>query len=327
MKRRSIISLAGGVTLGAALPVFGQTAPKVWRIVYFEPSGPGTFEGALVEFRQGMKELRWTEGRDYVIDSRVVDGFALKGNLDGPLDELFATRPDLVLTSGIRPAHRLAQKTRTVPIVAAYMNGDPVAGSLVTSLARPGANVTGLTTFASELGPKRLQLINEAVPKVAHVGLLVEPSSSAGSAAQVKLIEEAATRLGMRVTPLEWRLVADLDSAFKLGTERGVQAYLFADSPLIVLARRAISEHILRVKLPAMFGIYEGSLLSYSIAWKDNFRRAASYADRIFKGANAGELPIEQPTKFELVVNLKTARAIGVAIPQSLLLRATDVIA
>ena len=330
MKRRSIICACGGITLGNTVPAFAQSESRMRRIVFFEPSGPGVFDTHLAAFREGMTQLRWMEGRDYVIDSRVVNGLAQPESVPGIIDALLVSRPDLVLTSGIRPTRLLAQRTRTIPIMAPVINGEPTADPFIASMARPGANVTGLSTFTSDLAPKRLQLLKEAFLRISHIGLLYERASSAGNALHLKAIEDAALRLGMRITLMELAQVADFEAAFKLGAERGVQAYLTATSPLIALAGRTIREYMQRARLPAMFdGIQfaeAGGLMAYGASWKDNFRRAAIQVDKIFKGANPGDLPIEQPTKFELVVNLKTARAMELTIPGSFLLRADRVI-
>jgi putative ABC transport system substrate-binding protein len=273
-----------------------------------------------------MAALRWVEGRDYVIDARYANGVSQA--LEGLATELVATQPDLLLTVGDTTVRPLAQKTKTIPIVSAIVQ-DPVASGLATSLQRPGGNITGLTSLARELGAKRLQLLKEAFPRVAHVVLLFDPANL-GNLSEVKVIEEAAARLGTRVTPIGLQQVADIESAFKRGAALGAQAYMVTQSGLLNTQRQALVDRSLRSKVPAMFVGIEyveaGGLLSYSPSFRDNFRRAAGYVDKILKGAKPGDLPIEQPVKFELVLNLKTAKAMGIKFPQSFLVRADRVI-
>jgi len=204
-----------------------------------------------------------------------------------------------------------------------------VGSGIAASLQRPGGNATGLTTLTRDLEGKRLQLLKEAFPRVAHVVLLFDPAD-VGSVPQVKEIEEAAAHLRIRVTPIELGQAADTEPAFKRGAALGAQAYLVVEGPLASSQLQAIVDRIMRAKVPAIFGasqyVEAGGLMSYSPSYLDNFRRAAAYVDKILKGAKPGDLPVEQPTKFELVVNLKTAKALGITFPQSFLLRADKVI-
>jgi putative tryptophan/tyrosine transport system substrate-binding protein len=220
------------------------------------------------------------------------------------------------------------QRTNTIPIVFAYAS-DPVGSGFATGLRQPGGNATGLTSMAAELWPKRLQLLKEAFPAAVHVGMLFAPNVEL-SLVQAKSIEAAAVPLGMRVTALEVRQVADFEVVFKRGASLGLQAYVVTFDALTNGQRRPIAEHLLRLKAPAMFAsgqfVNDGGLMSYSASIADNFRRAAEYAVKVLEGAKPGEMPIEQPTRFELVVNLRTAKAIGVTIPNPLLLRADRVV-
>ena len=242
--------------------------------------------------------------------------------------EVVATRPDLLLTSGDGVIRLLTQRTKTIPIVFTIAQ-DPVGNALVASLQRPGGNATGLMSLASDLSAKRLQLLKEAFPRVAHVVLFFEPDN-VGSVSQAKEIEQAAPRLGMRITPIGLRQPADIEPAFKRGAALGAQGYMVTASLLAVAQRQAIVDRSLRSKVPAIFEnsqlVDAGGLMSYGPSWEDNFRRAAGYVDKILKGAKPGDLPIEQPVKFELVLNLKTAKAMGLRFPQSFLVRADRVI-
>jgi putative ABC transport system substrate-binding protein len=326
MQRRKLLSLAAAGLAALCLPALAQQGKRVRRIGYLGPASAQAHAAFLVAFREGMLELRWVEGRDYVIDARYGNGIAQA--LAGLAAELVATQPDLLLTPGDEGIRMLAQRTKTIPIVFAIAQ-DPVGNGLAASLQRPGGNATGLTSLASELGAKRLQLLKEAFPRVGHVVLLFEPGD-VGSVSQAKEIEEAAPRLGMRITPIGLRQPADTEPAFKRGTALGAQAYVMTQGGVISTERRAIADRIIRIKVPAIAGAAEyveaGGLMSYSASFRDNFRRAAAYVDKIFKGAKPGDLPIEQPTKFELVVNLKTAKAMGLKFPQSFLVRADRVI-
>jgi putative ABC transport system substrate-binding protein len=324
--RRKLIIALGAGALGVPTACFAQQRARVRRIGYFTLGTADTNADFLRAFREGMAEMRWVEGRDYVIDARYADGLVQAG--PGRAAELVATQPDLLLTVTDESTRQLAQRTRTIPIVFA-IGQDPVGNGFAAGLRRPGGNATGLTTLASDLGAKRLQLLKEAFPSVTHVVLLFDPTD-AGSRFQVKGIEEAALRLGMRVNPIELRQAADIESAFKRGTALGAQAYMVAQSVSTYVHRQAITDRVARSKVPAIYAdkltVEGGGLMSYAPSFLDNFRRAAGYVDKILKGAMPGDLPIEQPIKYELVINLKTAKALGITIPRSVLVRANELI-
>jgi putative ABC transport system substrate-binding protein len=324
LRRRFLIAIAGLAAI--SMPVYAQTERRVRRIGYLGTGNAQTSADWLAAFRQGMAALNWVEGRDYVIDARYANSDAQ--TLSSLADEFVASQPELLLITGDETARLLAQKTKNIPIVYALAQ-DPLGNGLAASLRRPGGNMTGLSSLTRDLAAKRLQLLKEAVPRVAHVMLLFDPGN-AGSVSQVRAIEEAAARLGMRATAIGLRKPADIEPAFKRGAALGVQGYMPIASPSLNNQRQAIVERILRSKAPSIFSsetyVEAGGLMSYGSSAPDNFRRAAGYVDKILKGAKPGELPIEQPTKFEFVVNLKTARTLGLKIPQSLLLRADRVI-
>ena len=326
MQRRRILGLAASGLAAFSLPVLAQTERRVRRICFLGLGSAQIDAAWLAAFHAGMLELRWVEGRDYVMDARYANGVAQA--LPSLADELVAIGPDLLLTPSDGTVRLLAQKTKTIPIVFAIAS-DPVGNGLAASLRRPGGNSTGLTTLAAELSAKRLQLLKEAFPRVAHVGLLFEPDDVA-SASQAKEIAGAAPRLGMRITAVELRLPADIEPGFKRAASLGAQAYMVAAGGTANSQRRAIADRIIGLKVPAMFagGAYveAGGLMSYAAYFTDNFRRAAAYVDKILKGAKPGDLPIEQPTRFELVVNMKTAKATGLTFPASFMLRVDRVI-
>ena len=324
-RRKFLVAGAAG-SLSVLLPAFAQLEKRLRRIGFLSLSSAQTAASWLAAFRQGMLELRWVDGRDYTIDARYADGVAQ----DAPplAAELVATQPDLLLATADESVRLLAQRTKTIPIVFAIAQ-DPVGNGNAASLQRPGGNATGLTSLARDLSAKRLQLLKEAFPRVVQVVLLFEPGN-VGSVSQAKQIEEAAPRLGMRITAIELRQPEDIEPALKRGAELGVQAYIVTQGGVINSQRRAIAERIVRLKVPASFSddqyVEAGGLMSYSASNRDNFRRAATYVDKIFKGAKPAELPIEQPVKFELVLNQKTARAMGLKFPQSIILQADRVI-
>jgi len=322
MQRRRMLTLAAAGLAALWLPAFAQQEKRARRIGYFSGGSLRNNATWLAAFREGMAALRWVEGRDYLIDERYANGVAQA--LPGLAAELVATQPDLLLTPGDEGVRMLVQRTKTIPIVFATVQ-DPLGSAVVASLQRPGGNATGLTSLSLDLGAKRLQLLKEAFPRVANVVLLFDPAD-VGSVSLVKESEEAAARLKMRVTAIELRQPADIEAAFKRGAALGAHAYSVAQGFFINTLRQAILERSLRSKVPAIFYnnqfVEAGGLMSYSASWEDNFRRAAAYVDKILKGAKPGDLPIEQPVKFELIVNLKTAKAMGLKFPQSFLIRA-----
>ena len=326
MQRRKLICLAAAGTALPAVTGLAQPGRRVRRIGYFSLTTEQDSAAWLVAFRDGMAELRQTEGRDYVIDARYANG--IPQTAAGLAAELVATQPDLLLTVADEAARQLAQRTQTIPIVFAIAQ-DPIATGLAKSLQKPGGNVTGLASLTSELGAKRLQLLKEAFPKITHVALLFEPEN-VGSARQAKEIEAAAPLLGLRLTPIGLRLAADVDAAFKQAVALGVNAFTMTHGGIIANRRKAIADQINRLKLPASFPddrfVEVGGLMSYGASQRDNFRRAAAYVDKIFRGAKPGDLPIEQPTKFDLVVNLKTVKAIGLTLPPSFVVQVSRVI-
>ncbi len=324
--RRKLFMALGAGAFTAPLTALAQQERRMRRIGYFAPSNLETNAALLAAFRAGMLELGWVEKRDYVIDARYANGVAQV--MPGLATEMVASQPDLLLANADEGLRLLAQRTKTIPIVFATIN-DPLGNRVVASLQRPGGNATGLTSLSRDLGAKRLQLLKEAFPQVTHVVVLFHAVLLSG-VSQVNEIVDAAERLKIRVTPIELQQAADIEPAFKRGAALGAHAYLVARGPLLSTHRPAIVDRILRSKVPAMFAgsefVEAGGLMSYGPSLTDNFRRAAAYVDKILKGAKPGDLPIEQPTKFELVINMKTAKALGITIPQSVLLQATRVI-
>ena len=324
--RRTLLIAPGTVAAAFSIPALAQQEKRVRRIGYFSGGSAEANAAWIAAFRAGMLALRWVDGRDYVIDARHANGVAQA--MQPLAAELVATQPDLLLTTGDGAIQVLARLTRTIPIVFGIAQ-DPVGNGFAASLPRPGGNATGLTSLSRDLSAKRLQLLKEAFPRVAHVVVLFEPDN-VGTTFQAKDAEEAGPRLGMRITLIGLRQPADIEPAFKRGAALGAQAYIVTEGFFINTQRQAIVEHGIRLKVPVSFSgeqfVAAGGLMSYAPSNEDNFRRAAAYVDKILKGAKPGDLPIEQPTRFELVVNMKTAKAMGIAFPQSFLIRVDRVI-
>ena len=317
------------VALGTLpLATLSQQPARVRRIGWLAlgSAADATSKLFLAAFRKGMAELKWVEGRDYVIDVRYAN--SNRQAVPSLADELVASRPDVLIAPADASARVLMQRTKIVPIVFA-ISVDPIGNGLVESLQRPGGNVTGMTNQLHELGPKRLQLLKESFPGVTHVGVPYEPNDAA-SAGQARTVEAAARTLGMRTTLIELRQAADIEPAFERGASLGIDAYLPVAGPLTVAQGQAIVDSVNRFKLPAIYVVDQltiaGGLMSYGPNIPDNFRRAAGFVDKILKGDKPGDLPTQQPTQFELVINMKTAKALGLVIPPSILLRADHVI-
>ena len=323
-RRRLLLALAAGAFAGP--PALAQQQNRMRRIGFLSGANASTMSDNLAAFRMGMAELGWSDRRDYVIDERYSDANAKV--VPGLLAELLATQPDLLLLPGNEVVRLFLNQTRTLPIVFAIAQ-DPVGAGLVASLQRPGGNATGLASLSNDLAAKRLQLLKEALPRIAHVAVLF-PGDEFGSLPEVKAIEEAGARLKIRVTRGALRQRSDIEAAFKRGASLGAQAYLMVQGGFMGANDAAIVELATRLRVPSVSyragSVQAGALMSYAASNPDNFRRAAGYVDKILKGAKPGELPIEQPVKFEMVINMRTAKAMGLTIPQSILLRADRVI-
>jgi putative ABC transport system substrate-binding protein len=276
-----------------------------------------------------LRNLGYLEGRNITIEYRYADG--KQERFPKLAAELVQLSVDIILVAGGDILIRAAKNaTRTIPIVMTGGGLDPVEAGLVESLARPGSNVTGLTNLSRQLGAKRLELLQEAVPKIAHVAVLYDPGS--GSEREVKeILPVAARTLGLTIRPWEIREVADFDKVFSaLSNQRPAGLYVPARGPLVSANEKKIADFVLKNGLPSVYsyksGVEQAGLIYYGADLADIYRRAATYIDRILKGAKPADLPVEQPTKFELVINLKAAKQIGVTIPQSVLYRADKVI-
>jgi putative ABC transport system substrate-binding protein len=328
MNRRSFVGTLGLGFLVAPFVAEAQQAAKVARIGYLAgnlAANPPQHEA----FRQGLRDLGNVEGRNVVIEYRYAEGRFER--LPALAAELVGLKVDVIVTSDTPAALAAKQATRTVPIVFSFAV-DPVTSGLVTSLARPGGNVTGLATLVPELVGKRLEQLTQAVPGVSRVSVLWQPGSQGGRTEKdmLKGAEVAGRGLGVPLQFVEARGPADFDRAFSDMTRAHAGALTVLGSAMFFNERRRLVALAAKHRLPAMYGLREyvdaGGLMSYGPNVADLFRRAATYVDKILKGAKPGDLPVEQPTKFDLVINLKTAKALGLTIPPSLLGRADEVI-
>ncbi len=322
----SITLLLGG--LFSPLAVRAQQAAKVPRIGYL--AGDRAASPHLIEaFRQGLRDLGYVEGSNVLIEYRDAEGKFER--LPALAAELVALKVDVIVAGGTPLILAAKQATRTLPIVFAAAS-DPVTDGLVTSLARPGGNVTGLSNIAPDLVGKRLELLKQAVPGVNRVAILWQPGGTGERTEQDmrKGAEAAARALGVRLQFLEARGPADFDRAFSDMTRERAGALTSLGGSMFFSERRRLVDLAAKNRLPALYQQREfvdaGGLMAYGANLADNFRRAATYVDKILKGTKPGDLPIEQPTKFELVINTKTAKALGLTIPPSLLQRADHVI-
>ena len=315
------VVLALSVVL-APLPDEAQPAGKVYRIGFLRAGPP---PGEFVEaFQQGLGARGYIDGRNVVIEYRSTDGSF--DELSRLAAELVRFNVDVILASGAPAAFAARSATTKVPIVFVSVY-DPVEIGLVTSVAHPGGNVTGLSQTSADLGGKRLELLKELVPKLKRVAILWHPANLT-NLVQKKSVEVAARTTGVEIKSVPVQDPSQFGSAFE--EARGVDALMQMDDPLFTTHRRQLAELAVRSRLPAIYGIRPivdaGGLMFYGADSRDLYRRAATYIEKILKGAKPADLPIEQPTKFELVINLKTAKAIGLTIPQTLLLRADQVI-
>ena len=302
--------------------------PRIGMLLTFSPQHPET-PAALDAFRQGLRDVGYVEGKNIVIEYRSAEGRVER--FPELAAELVRLKVDLIVAHNTPAARGAKQATTTIPIVAGAMH-DPVNDGLVASLARPGGNVTGLTFLGPELVAKRLQLLKEAVPGVSRVAALWHPGAHGERTMQdmVKEAEVAAQALGVRLQLVGAGDPNDLDGAFSAMTRGRADAIIVFPSPMFYGERRRIVGLAAKHRLPASYGFREaadlGGFMAYGASIPDLLRRATTYVDKILKGAKPADLPVEQPTKFELVINLKTAKALALTIPQSVLVRADEVI-
>ena len=324
MRRRDFLTLLCGV-LACVRVADAQQAGRTYRIGYL-------FLGAQPPDPQKMtpwptlRELGYIEGTNLTVERRFAAGRREK--LSAFASELIALKPDLILTQGGQSAEAVSRATHDIPVVIMGA-GDPVGAGIVEGLGRPGGNVTGLTEVSTELSAKRLQLLKEAVPAIARVAVLWNAADRAMNL-RYREIEAAAKAMQIAIRSIEVRDPEDFDAAFEVMRGEHPDAMFMVSDALTGLNRKRIIEFAVQTRLPAVYEYRElvddGGLMAYGPNLRDMFARAAYYIDKILKGARPSDLPVEQPTKFELVINLKTAKALGVTVPPALLARADEVI-
>ena len=329
--RRKLLAALGTGALAAPFGAFAQPAKapdKIWRAGFLLPrKRPASMDADFIGgFPQGMRERGYVEGKNLVIEWRFADGDLTR--LPGLAIELARLKVDVIVAGGPQATRAAQQATTTIPIVMAVQN-DPVAEGFVASLARPGGNITGATVIAGAISSKRLQLLLEISPKVSRVAFLMNPGNRSHVASLASL-QAAGQKLKVKILAAETRASEDIEAAFALMKREKTGAVIMQPDAIFNSHMRQIAELALKQRLPLISGTREyvdaGCLMSYGASFRDNFHRAAYFVDRIFKGAKPADLPVEQPTKFELFINGKTAKALGLTIPQSLLITAEQVI-
>jgi putative ABC transport system substrate-binding protein len=326
VRRRAFISLLGGAAAAWPLAARAQQAGKVWRVGFLSGGAPAAVGPILAGFPQGMRELGYVEGKDFTIEWRFAEGNYSR--IPGFAAEFVRLQVDVIVVATAAAIRIVQQATTTIPIVMSYST-DPVGNGFVGSLARPGGNTTGVASSTDDSAPKQLELLTTIAPNVKCIGLIGNPDNPNHSSL-LKRAEAAARTAGLVLAPLDVRNAAEIENAFAAMPRERVQAILVGADAMILTERRRIAELGLAAHLPSMFVQREyvevGGLMSYGESIKEFNRRAAVFVDKIFKGAKPGDLPIEQPTRFHLVINRKTADALGVSIPPQLYILADEVI-
>src|SRR5262245_6329311 len=322
----------GIVAIGVAFTLCGalaeaQQPKKIQRIGFLGGASASSYAVRIDAFRQGLNELGYIEGKNIVIEYRYAEGKL--DRLPALAKELVGLKSDVIVAAPTPSVLAAKKASATIPIVFVSVGGDPVGSGLIASLARPGENITGLTVLVPKLSGKRLELLKEAIPNVIRMAALWNPANPAQELTW-KEMQAAAQELRLQLQSLEVRSANDFDIAFEAALRERAQALIPSPEPLINTQLKRIVEFAAKNRLPAMYGgpevVDAGGLMSYAPNYTDHYRRTATYVDKILKGAKPADLPVEQPTKFEFVVNLKAAKQIGLTIPPNVLARADRVI-
>jgi putative ABC transport system substrate-binding protein len=324
--RRRLLVALGASALVVPLASFAQPQDKVWRIGMLETRSAVLNAANIDAFRQGLQELGYKEGQNFEIAYRSSDG--RDEHFRGLASELVRLRVDLIVTRGTPAALAAKSATRTIPVVMAA-SGDPVGAGLIASLGHPGGNVTGLSLFNVEIYAKRVELLRELIPRLTRIAGLFNMSNPV-LPLQWKEVERAARSLGIQPQLIDVRRPEDLTPAFDAAAKQHAEALIVGLDGVTQGNLRLIAELAAKQRLASIYGAKEyanfGGLITYGPSELYMYHRAAAFVDRIFKGAKPADLAVEQPTEFEVVINLKTAKVLGITIPQSLLLRADEVI-
>ena len=325
--QHSVLVVALCATLFAlCLSAGAQQSNKIPRIGFLSALFPTTNPARIEAFRQGLRDVGYVEGKNIIIEYRYAE--RKFDRLPALATELVRLKVDVIVTSASQETRAAKEATNTIPIVMTNV-GDPVETGFVASLARPGDNITGLSTLSRELSGKRLELLKEIIPKLTRVAVLGN-STSPGNADTLKELEVAAQALKLQLQYLDVLSVNDIETAFRAAGKERADAVIVLSGSILTSQRRQIIDLAVKSRLPASYArpefVESGGLMTYGVSLIDNFRRAASYVDKILNGAKPADLPVEQPTKFELVINLKAAKQIGLTIPPDVLARADRVI-
>ena len=324
MRRRDFITFLGGAA-GWPLAAYGQQAGKVYRIGFLW-EGPDVFPDEMEAFRQGLSALGYLEGRNLTIEYRWGEGKPER--MLALAKELVRLKVDIIIAPSSIYTEAAKQATSTIPIIF-MSHADPLGTSHVTSLVHPGGNVTGLSLMMPETTVKGLELFKEIVPTLSRVAVIFDPATPSHGPS-LKAADAAGPKLSLRIQPVPVRSATEYESAFSSIVRERVDGVLVLSTPLFISGAKPLADLAIAQKLPSLFGpshnVQAGGLMSYSPHRADQWRRAAIYVDKILKGAKPADLPVQQPTKFELVINLKTAKTIGLTISESFLLRADKVI-
>jgi ABC-type uncharacterized transport system substrate-binding protein len=328
MKRRTFLNWLGSAALA---PAFGRAASaqqfrKVWRVGMLDTASATLNAANIAAFKSGMQQLGYIEGLNLVIDYRSPDGRIER--LPELVAELIRLKCDVIVTRGTPPALAAKKAAGAIPIVMAAI-GEPVEKGMVESLSRPGGNVTGLSAFTTQLTQKRIELLKELLPQVARIGFL-DNITNLSVPAQWDETKLAAQALGLDALMFDVRKPEDIAPSFDAAVAKRIDALTVGNDSVVIASRHQIAELAAKHRLPAIYASREyvdaGGLITYAAHYPDLYRRAASYVDKIFKGAKPADLPVEQPTKLEIVINLKAAKTLGITVPGTLLARADEVI-
>ena len=314
------------ISIFAGVEARAQQATKIPRIGFLITSSPSAIAPRMDAFRQGLRELGYVEGKNIAIERRHAEGKF--DRLPALAAELVSLKVDIIVSSGPTATRPAKSATSTIPIVMTF-DDDPVGSGFVASLARPGGNITGLSTLSPEISGKQLELLKEIVPKLGRVAV-IGTSTRQGTEQSLKELETAAAAFGVKLQYLDIPNSKDIESAFRAASKERADAVLVLQSPVFNSFRAQIADLALKSRLPAAYPrrefVEDGGLMSYGASIFDLDRRAATYVDKILKGAKPSDLPVEQPTKFEFIVNLKAAKQIGLTIPPNVLARANQII-
>jgi putative tryptophan/tyrosine transport system substrate-binding protein len=325
MRRREFILALGGATVWP-LAARAQQAERMWRIGWLTTGDPTSYRLSLAAFQDGLRAFGYVEGRNLTVEYKWAQGDPAR--LPTLADELVRQNVDIILAGGSLGAQAAKNATSLIPIVAAG-TGDLVELGLVMTLARPGGNLTGFVASAPEIAGKRIQMMKEMLPQARRAAVLWNPNSSHAELER-KALNESSAAMNVALTFHAARTLNELENVLAALPQAGTDMLVVLNDPFMFTSRKSIVASASRVRLPAVYGFREyvedGGLMSYGATISDTYRRAAIYVDKVFKGAKVGELPIELPTKFEFIINLKTAKLLNLEVPPTLLARADEVI-